>query len=103
MQNINREHPEYVARKAMWKQYQDLYAGGEQLRLNASEYLVRRHKEPDEVYRGAAEPGVLRELHRVDHRLVRGDADAARADDAVRRQRRRRRRRSTTCWRTIAI
>ena len=50
MQNINREHPEYVARKAMWKQYRDLYAGGEQLRANAAEYLVRRHKEPDEVY-----------------------------------------------------
>ena len=29
--NINREHPEYVARKAMWRQYQDLYAGGEYL------------------------------------------------------------------------
>jgi hypothetical protein len=51
MVNINREHPEYVARKAMWRQYQDLYAGGERLRLNASDYLVRRHKEPNEVYR----------------------------------------------------
>jgi hypothetical protein len=51
VQNINREHPEYVARKAMWRQYQDLYAGGERLRLNASDYLVRRHKEPNEVYR----------------------------------------------------
>ena len=51
MQNINREHPEYVARKAMWKQYKDLYAGGERLRASASEYLVRRHKEPGEVYR----------------------------------------------------
>src|SRR5947209_20620131 len=50
MQNINREHPEYVARKAMWKQYQELYAGGERLRMNASEYLVRRHKEPSEIY-----------------------------------------------------
>src|SRR5215467_13924481 len=50
MHNINREHPEYVARKAMWKQYQDLYAGGERLRGSASEYLVRRHKEPAEVY-----------------------------------------------------
>ncbi len=50
IQNINREHPEYVARKAMWKQYQDLYAGGERLRASASEYLVRRHKEPGEVY-----------------------------------------------------
>jgi hypothetical protein len=50
IQNINREHPEYTARKAMWKQYKDLYAGGERLRANASEYLVRRHKEPGEVY-----------------------------------------------------
>jgi hypothetical protein len=50
MQNINREHPEYIAHKAMWKQYQELYAGGERLRMNASEYLVRRHKEPGEVY-----------------------------------------------------
>jgi hypothetical protein len=50
MQNINREHPEYVARKAMWKQYKDLYAGGERLRLNASEYLLRRNKEPSAVY-----------------------------------------------------
>ena len=50
MQNINREHPDYVARKAMWKQYKDLYAGGEQLRLNAYEYQVRRQKEPGPVY-----------------------------------------------------
>jgi hypothetical protein len=48
--NINREHPEYIARKAMWKQYKDLYAGGERLRASAAEYLVRRHKEPNEVY-----------------------------------------------------
>ena len=50
MVTINREHPEYIARRAMWKQYKDLYAGGEQLRVNASEYLVRRHKEPGQVY-----------------------------------------------------
>ena len=50
MQNINREHPEYIAQKAMWKQYRDLYSGGERLRQNASEYLVRRQKEPGEVY-----------------------------------------------------
>jgi hypothetical protein len=50
MKNINREHPEYIARKAMWKQYKDLYAGGEQLRADASQYLVRRHKEPGEIY-----------------------------------------------------
>lgn len=50
MQNINREHPEYVARKAMWRQYKDLYAGGERFRQSAMEYLVRRHKEPGDVY-----------------------------------------------------
>ena len=42
MEHINREHPEYAARKAIWRQYRDLYAGGEQLRSHASEYLVRR-------------------------------------------------------------
>jgi len=50
MQNINQEHPEYVARKAMWGRYKDLYAGGEQLRRRAAEYLVRRHKEPNEIF-----------------------------------------------------
>src|SRR5690349_19517356 len=34
----------------MWRKYRDLYAGGERLRENASEYLVRRHKEPGEIY-----------------------------------------------------
>ncbi len=34
----------------MWKKYKDLYSGGERLRDSASEYLVRRHKEPGEVY-----------------------------------------------------
>jgi hypothetical protein len=47
---INREHPEYVARKTMWRRYRDLYSGGEQLRERASEYLARRHKEPGQVY-----------------------------------------------------
>ena len=50
MLNINREHPEYVVRKLMWKQYKDLYAGGERLRQVASEYLIRRHKEPAQIY-----------------------------------------------------
>lgn len=50
METIDREHPEYVARKAMWRRYKDLYAGGEQLRDHAAEYLVRRHKEPVQIY-----------------------------------------------------
>src|SRR5271165_1317656 len=50
METINREHPEYVARKAIWRQYKDLYTGGEQLHSNASWYLVRRHEEPGDIY-----------------------------------------------------
>src|SRR6266852_1306116 len=50
MLNINLEHPEYVGRKAMWRKYKDLYIGGEQLREHAAEYLVRRSKEPNDVY-----------------------------------------------------
>jgi hypothetical protein len=34
----------------MWRRYRDLYAGGEQFRNNAAEYLLRRQKEPLEVY-----------------------------------------------------
>ncbi len=48
--DIEREHPEYTARKAMWRMYRDLYAGGEQLKEDAPEYLVRRQKEPADVY-----------------------------------------------------
>ena len=34
----------------MWQRYWDFYAGGEQLRRNASHYMVRRQKEPIDVY-----------------------------------------------------
>ncbi len=50
MTNINLEHPDYVARKYMWRKYRDLYAGGEQLKNNATDYLTRRQKEPPDVY-----------------------------------------------------
>ena len=49
MLNIDREHPEYVAKKAMWNKYGDLYAGGEEIREHAIDYLLRRHKEPNDV------------------------------------------------------
>ena len=48
--DIKLEHPEYVNRRDMWRQYRDLYAGGEQFRANAAQYLVRRQKEPGDVY-----------------------------------------------------
>jgi hypothetical protein len=47
---INTEHHEYKARKALWKQYRDLYTGGEQFRNQAANYLLRRSREPLEVY-----------------------------------------------------
>jgi len=47
---IDREHPEYTAKKATWKKYKDLYVGGEQFKANAAEYLIRRHREPLDVY-----------------------------------------------------
>ncbi|MEP6540456.1 MAG: hypothetical protein ABJF23_34345, partial [Bryobacteraceae bacterium] len=50
MQNINLEHPDFVAKKAMWSKYRDLYVGGEQLKANAATYLEPRQKEPAPVY-----------------------------------------------------
>ena len=50
MFDIDREHPHYMLRKQVWRLYRDLYAGGEQLRLNAQHYLVRRQREPGDVY-----------------------------------------------------
>src|SRR5215469_15912976 len=50
MFDIDREHPDYVARKAMWKRYRDLYIGGDQMRINAQDYLIRRQREPGDVY-----------------------------------------------------
>jgi len=47
---IDREHPHYMLRKQIWRLYRDLYTGGEQLRLNAQHYLVRRQREPGDVY-----------------------------------------------------
>jgi hypothetical protein len=50
MTDINREHPDYLLLKLAWKRYRDLYVGGEQLRINAQDYLVRRQREPGDVY-----------------------------------------------------
>jgi hypothetical protein len=50
VREINREHPDYAGRVSITRKYRDLYTGGEQLRANAAEYLVRRHKEAPDVY-----------------------------------------------------
>ena len=47
---IEHEHPEYSLKRIMWRQYRDLYVGGEQFRVNADQYLIRRQKEPADVY-----------------------------------------------------
>jgi len=49
--DVNREHPEYGVHKFAWRQYQDMYTGGEEFKANAERYLVRRNKEPFDVYR----------------------------------------------------
>jgi len=49
--DIDREHPQYKARKDVWRCYRDLYAGGEQFKLNAQRHLIPRQKEPGDVYR----------------------------------------------------
>ena len=51
MLDIDREHPQYKARKEVWQRYRDLYAGGEQFKLNAQRHLIPRQKEPGDVYR----------------------------------------------------
>jgi hypothetical protein len=50
MIDIDREHPEYVALKHVWRRYRDLYIGGERLKLHAQEYLLPRQREPGDVY-----------------------------------------------------
>jgi hypothetical protein len=50
MIDIDREHPEFKRQKLTWRSYRDLYAGGRQFRHRAAEYLLRRQKEPLDVY-----------------------------------------------------
>ncbi len=50
MFDIDREHPEYTSKKAVLAKYRDLYVGGEQFTSNASQYLIRRQREPGDVY-----------------------------------------------------
>src|SRR6202035_1530909 len=48
--DIDHEHPEYAAKRAMWQQYRDLYVGGEQFKVNAERYLRWREKEVGDVF-----------------------------------------------------
>ncbi len=50
MTEIDREHPEFKGQQRMWRMYRDLYAGGHEFKHRAAEYLLRRQKEPLDVY-----------------------------------------------------
>ncbi len=50
MSEIDREHPEYKHHRLMWQTYRDLYIGGHQFKMRAAEYLLKRQKEPLDVY-----------------------------------------------------
>src|SRR4051795_11128404 len=50
MIDIDREHPDHKRRQHMLRTYRDLYAGGLDFKQRASEYLLRRQKEPLDVY-----------------------------------------------------
>ncbi len=57
MIDIDREHPEYRRKQRTLRMYRDLYAGGQDFRDRAADYLLRRQKEPLDVY--------AERLHRV--------------------------------------
>ncbi|MBV9939495.1 MAG: hypothetical protein JO150_13390 [Acidobacteriaceae bacterium] len=50
MIDIDREHPDYKKQQHTLRTYRDLYAGGLQFQHRAAEYLLRRQKEPLDVY-----------------------------------------------------
>lgn len=50
MIEIDREHPDFKRQKLMWRMYRDLYAGGHEFKHRAADYLLRRQKEPLDVY-----------------------------------------------------
>ncbi len=50
MTEIDREHPDFARKQYMWRMYRDLYAGGHEFKARAANYLLRRQKEPLDVY-----------------------------------------------------
>jgi len=50
IKQLDATNPLYETNKAAWAKYADFYAGGDQLKRNASRYLARREKEPNDVY-----------------------------------------------------
>jgi hypothetical protein len=50
MTQIDQEHTDYKRQTLMWQTYRDLYVGGHQFKVRAADYLLRRQKEPLDVY-----------------------------------------------------
>lgn len=50
MIEIDREHADFKRQKRMLQMYRDLYAGGYEFKEHAAHYLLRRQKEPLDVY-----------------------------------------------------
>jgi hypothetical protein len=50
MIQIDQEHPDYRRLAPTWAIYRDLYAGGQQFKTRAVNYLTRRQKEPLDVF-----------------------------------------------------
>jgi hypothetical protein len=50
MIEIDREHHDFVQHRRMFRTYRDLYAGGQEFKKRAGEYLLHRQKEPLDVY-----------------------------------------------------
>ncbi|MBV8809564.1 MAG: hypothetical protein JO033_12900 [Acidobacteriaceae bacterium] len=50
MIEIDREHPDYKRQLHAWRMYRDLYSGGHAFKARAADYLLRRQKEPLDVY-----------------------------------------------------
>ena len=50
MIEIDKEHTDFRRQQLTFQMYRDLYAGGHQFKERAAHYLLRRQKEPLDVY-----------------------------------------------------
>lgn len=50
MTEIDREHPDFKRKRHIWRTYRDLYTGGHAFKSRAADYLLRRQKEPLDIY-----------------------------------------------------
>ena len=85
MFDINREHPEYVAQKAGLEPVPGSVCRRRAVQGERGAVSDPAAERAGRCLRGAADSGFLRELYRVDYRLVHSDAISPGADADVRR------------------